>query len=62
MIIKNEKELDELLESKIVIPVYWNEAGDPGTISEGRITIDEEGMRDEFEIKLKEIVEAVSNY
>jgi len=62
MIIKNEKELDELLESKITIPVYWNETGDIGTISEGRITIDEESMRDEFEIKLKEIVEAVSNY
>lgn len=61
--INNEKELDKVLNSKICIPVYYSEdPSDRGTIAEGIIHIDEESMRDEFENKLADIVQAIANY
>jgi hypothetical protein len=58
MKIKNEKELQKILDGYITIPVYWTEQ----EINHERVLIDEESMREEFENKLKEIVEAVNNY
>lgn len=61
--IKNEKELDKVLNSEIRIPVYHTtNPSDNGTIAEGIIRIDEESMREEFENKLADIVNAVANY
>jgi hypothetical protein len=61
--IKNEKELDKVLNDKICVPVYHAiDPSDNGTIAEGIVHIDEESMREEFENKLADIVQAVANY
>jgi len=55
MIIKNETELQKILDGNIIIPIYWHD-------DEDRVYIDEDGIRDEFENKLREIIKAVENY
>ena len=57
MKIRNEKELQKVLDGSINVPVYYTENTD-GT----RVYIDEESIKEEFENKLKEIVKAVENY
>jgi hypothetical protein len=58
MKIKNEKELQKILDGSITIPIYWQYRG----TGDDRIDISKEEMREEFENKLKEIVEAIENY
>jgi len=59
MKIKSEKKLNEVLDSFIKVPVYWN-----SDIINKKMyyIIDEEEIREEFERKLKEIIRAVNNY
>ena len=52
ILIKAKK--SENIEIKIVVPVYYAE------MDNGRKIVDEDGIRDEFEIKLKEIIEAIN--
>lgn len=58
MKIKNEKQLQEVLDSSISVPVYWQYRD----MLQDRVFIDEESIREEFEKRLKEIIEAVENY
>jgi uncharacterized phosphosugar-binding protein len=57
MKIKNEKQLQKLLDSKIEIPVYYSE-----NIDNSRVYLDLEWMRDEFETKLLELEKAILDY
>lgn len=58
MKIKNDKQLEEVLNSIICVPVYWQYRD----VSQTNIIIDEESIREEFNQKLEEIINAVRDY
>lgn len=55
--IKNEKELEEILNGIVQVPVYYSQ-----NVDSSRVEIDCESMREEFEKQLQELVYAVVNY
>lgn len=61
--IKNEKELEKLLNTPISVPIFYEiDDLDNGTIAENRIIIDEEGMREFFEEELERIISLINNF
>ncbi len=55
--IKNDKDLERLLKDKICVPIYYSK----DFSDKGIIYIDEEGIREEFENKLVDIMQIIKN-
>jgi len=63
LIIKNDKQLQKVLDTPIKQNIYWSENPlDSGTLKEGKVYIDRESIMDNFEFQLDEIINAVENY
>jgi hypothetical protein len=55
-----EDKLTEMLAENIIVPLCWGD-GEKGTIQEGRRIYDEEGMREDFEFRLSEVIDKENN-
>lgn len=58
MEIKNDKQLEKVLDGSISVPIYWQYRD----VSQTNVIIDKESIREEFENKLTDIISAIENY